>query len=110
MSKTQRKSINIDGKDVKVSNKIYGVIHNLTEALKQHEVALLTWVHKVFNEKTEHTKDEVLIQQYCMQIPDAPGILSRMRQIDEEVAKKGSDESANPVGDAENSGSSDTEE
>ena len=45
-----------------------------------------------------------------MQIPDAPGILSRMRQIDEEVAKKGSDESANPVGDAENIGSSDTEE
>ena len=110
MAKTERKSINIDGKNVKVSNKVYGVIQNLTEALKQHEVALLTWVHKVFNTKREHTEDEIIIQQYCMQIPDAPGILSRMRQIDEEAAKKGSDESADSIGDTEDNGSSDTEE
>ena len=110
MAKTERKSINIDGKNVKVSNKVYGVIQNLTEALKQHEVALLTWVHKVFNNKREHTEDEIIIQQYCMQIPDAPGILSRMRQIDEEIAKKGSDESTDSIGDTEDNGSSDTEE
>ena len=110
MAKTERKSINIDGKNVKVSNKVYGVIQNLTEALKQHEVALLTWVHKVFNTKREHTEDEIIIQQYCMQIPDAPGILSRMRQIDEEIAKKGSDESTDSIGDTEDNGSSDTEE
>ena len=110
MAKTERKSINIDGKNVKVSNKIYGVIQNLTEALKQHEVALLTWVHKVFNTKREHTEDEILIQQYCMQIPDAPGILQRMRKIDEEAAKERSNESADQVGDAKDNGSSDTEE
>ncbi len=51
-----------------------------------------------------------MIQQYCMQIPDAPGILSRMRQIDEEAAKKGSDESTDSIGDTEDNGSSDTEE
>ena len=109
MAKTERKSINIDGKNVKVSNKIYGVIQNLTEALKQHEVALLTWVHKIYNEKKRHNTEEKILYTYCMSIPDATAILTIMKRIYEENSKKGSDESTDQIGDAENIGSANTE-
>ena len=46
-----KKKINIDGKDVKIDVDVYKVMQNLSEALKSHEVALLTWVHKIYNTK-----------------------------------------------------------
>jgi hypothetical protein len=44
-----------------------------------------------------------------MSIPDATAILTRMKRIDEENSKKGSDESTDQIGDAENIGSANTE-
>ena len=41
-----KKKVNIDGKQQKVDHNVYLVLQNLTEALKQHEIALMTWVHK----------------------------------------------------------------
>ena len=45
-----KKKINIDGKDVKIDVDVYKVMQNLSEALKSHEVALLTWVHKIYKQ------------------------------------------------------------
>ncbi len=104
-----KKKINIDGSDVKVDVDVYKVIQNLSEALKSHEVALLTWVHKIYNTKKRHNDDEKGLHNYCMMIPDASNIINRMRLIDEETAKKRSNESANPVGDAKDNGSTNTE-
>ena len=107
LTKTKKK-VKIDGKDQKVDHNVYMVLQNLTEALKSHEVALMTWVHKVYNEKKRHNEEEKMLHEYCMQIPDAAGILTRMKAIDEEVAKKGSNESTDQIGDAENNGSADS--
>ena len=74
-----KKKVNIDGKQQKVDHNVYLVLQNLTEALKQHEIALMTWVHKVYNEKKKHNEEEKMLHDYCMQIPDAAGILTRMK-------------------------------
>tara|TARA_R100001591_G_scaffold118622_1_gene142960 strand:- start:1221 stop:1556 length:336 start_codon:yes stop_codon:yes gene_type:complete len=102
-----KKKINIDGKQVKVEWNVYQVLQNLTEALKSHEIALLTWVHKVYNTKKRHNEDEKGLYEYCLTIPDASNILTRMKIIDEENRKKGSDESADKIGASEDNGSVD---
>ena len=104
-----KKKINIDGKQQKVDYNVYLVLQILTEALKQHEIALLTWVHKIYNEKKRHNTEEKILYTYCMSMPDATAILTRMKRIDEENSKKGSDESTDQIGDAENIGSANTE-
>lgn len=102
-----KKKINIDGKDQKVDLNVYHVLQNLTEALKSHEIALLTWVHKVYNSKKRHNEDEKGLYEYCLTIPDASNILTRMKIIDEENRKKGSDESTDKIGASEDNGSVD---
>jgi len=109
LTKTKKK-VNIDGKQQKVDHNVYLVLQNLTEALKQHEIALMTWVHKVHNEKKRPNEEEKMLHSYCMQIPDAAGILTRMKAIDEEIAKEGSDASTDKVRDAENNISVDSKE
>ena len=42
-----KKKVTIDGKEQKVDLNVYKVMQNLTDALRSHEVALLTWVHKM---------------------------------------------------------------
>jgi len=90
-----KKEINIDGKQQEVDTNVYAVLQNLTEALKQHEIALMTWVHRVYNNKKRHNEDEKLLHEYCMNIPDAAGIITRMKAIDEEIKQKESDASSN---------------
>ena len=90
-----KKKVNIDGKQQKVDHNVYLVLQNLTEALKQHEIALMTWVHKVYNEKKKH-----------MQIPDAAGILTRMKAIDEEVKSTGNNGNGDHSADGEGNSSS----
>lgn len=102
-----KKKITIDGKEQKVDLNVYKVMQNLTDALRSHEVALLTWVHKIYNTKKRHNDDEKGLYKYCMTIPGASDILNRMTLIDEENAKKGSDGSTDQVGDAENNGTTD---
>ena len=102
-----KKKINIDGKEQKVDLNVYSVLQNLTEALKSHEIALLTWVHKVYNSKKRHNEDEKGLYEYCLTIPDASNILTRMKIIDEENRKKGSNESTDKIGASEDNGSTD---
>ena len=108
LTKTKKK-VKIDGKDQKIDHNVYIVLQNLTEALKSHEIALMTWVHKVYNEKKRHNEEEKMLHEYCMQIPDAAGILTRMKAIDEEVAKEGSDAGTDKTGNAEDNGSANSE-
>tara|TARA_R100000951_G_scaffold50882_2_gene42959 strand:- start:8707 stop:9036 length:330 start_codon:yes stop_codon:yes gene_type:complete len=103
-----KKKVNIDGKQQKVDHNVYLVLQNLTEALKQHEIALMTWVHKVYNEKKKHNEEEKMLHDYCMQIPDAAGILTRMKAIDEEVKSKGNNGSGDQSADGEGNSSSDS--
>ena len=55
------------------------------------------------------TKSQTKTKKKIMSIPDATAILTRMKRIDEENSKKGSDESTDQIGDAENIGSANTE-
>ena len=102
-----KKKVNIDGKQQKVDHNVYAVLQNLTEALKQHEIALMTWVHKVYNEKKRHNEEEKMLHDYCMQIPDAAGILTRMKAIDEEVKSKTTNGSGDQTTDGESNAPSD---
>ena len=86
-----KKKVTIDGKEQKVDLNVYGVMQNLTDALRSHEVALLTWVHKIYNTKKRHNEDEKGLYKYCMNIPGASDILNRMLSIDEEDNKKSVD-------------------
>ena len=101
-----KKKVNIDGKQQKVDHNVYLVLQNLTEALKQHEIALMTWVHKVYNEKKKHNEEEKMLHDYCMQIPDAAGILTRMKTIDEEVKSTGNNGNGDHSADGEGNSSS----
>ena len=101
-------SVDANGKQQKVDHNVYLVLQNLTEALKQHEIALMTWVHKVYNEKKKHNEEEKMLHDYCMQIPDAAGILTRMKAIDEEVKSKGNNGSGDQSADGEGNSSSDS--
>ncbi len=103
-----KKKVNIDGKQQKVDHNVYLVLQNLTEALKQHEIALMTWVHKVYNEKKKHNEEEKMLHDYCMQIPDAAGILTRMKAIDEEVKSKGNNGSGDQSTNGESNSPSDS--
>jgi len=97
-----KKKVTIDGKEQKVDLNVYKVMQNLTDALRSHEVALLTWVHKLYNTKKRHNEDEKGLYKYCMTIPGASDILTRMTLIDEENEKKGSDGSSDKLGATEN--------
>ena len=99
-----KKKVTIDGKEQKVDLNVYKVMQNLTDALRSHEVALLTWVHKIYNSKKRHNEDEKGLYKYCMTIPGASDILTRMTLIDEENAKKGTDASSDTIGDAKSDG------
>ena len=60
--------------------------------------------HKIYNTKKRHNEDEKGLYKYCMTIPGASDILTRMIAIDEENAKKGSDASTDTIGDAKSDG------
>ena len=94
-----KKKINIDGTEVKVDLKVYKVLQNLTEALRSHEVAILTWVHKLYNTKKRHNDDEKGLYQYAMTIPGASDILTRMKAIDIENDEKSKQQTVDGVED-----------
>lgn len=77
--------VNVDGKNQKVHKSVKSALEIMSAALRSHEVALLTWVHKVYNKRkhTKKTKIEEQIYDYAIGIPDAENILERMKKIDE---------------------------
>ena len=91
-SKTKKKKekIKIMGNSYKVEKPISDTLKAMSEALRSHEVALLTWLHKDYTGNTRFEEDEIngfrdSLKDYCMQIPEAENILKRMEELDNQT-------------------------
>ena len=84
-SKTKTK-IKIQGKDYTVHPKVEDSIKFLSEIIRAHEVALLTWVHKIWNnqalDKADVKSFDKSMYEYSMRIPNSSEILANMMEID----------------------------
>jgi GTPase involved in cell partitioning and DNA repair len=88
MAKKKTKTkIKIQGKNFMIPEEVKKSIEFLSEIIRAHEVALLTWVHKIHNEKAFNKADIELLKKemykYTMRIPNAKEILENMQKIDE---------------------------
>ena len=88
MAKQQTKTkIKIQGKNYSIPLEVKNSIEFLSEIIRAHEVALLTWVHKVHNDKAFDKDDIKLLEEemynYSMRIPNSKEILENMEKIDE---------------------------
>tara|TARA_R100000654_G_scaffold16524_1_gene34612 strand:+ start:1933 stop:2271 length:339 start_codon:yes stop_codon:yes gene_type:complete len=91
-TKTEKIEIKVMGKTYKVEKQINETLKSMSEALKSHEVALLTWVHKDYTSSGKFSKNEVesfrkSLNEYCEQIPESDKILKRMQEIDDRLEK-----------------------
>jgi len=90
MTKTKKKKtkIKIQGKNYMVHPEVEDSIKFLSEIIRAHEVALLTWVHKIWNKQAFDDKDikdfEKSMYEYTMRIPNANDILANMMNIDKQ--------------------------
>ena len=88
MAKKQSKTkIKIQDKTYTIPVQVKESLEFLSEVIRAHEVALLTWVHKVWN-KQAFDKDDIEqfqkgMHEYAMRIPNAGEILANMVKIDE---------------------------
>ena len=88
--KPKKEKINIMGNKYKVEKPISDTLKAMSEALRSHEVALLTWVHKDYTSKGRFEEEEVngfrdSLNDYCLQIPEAENILKRMQELDKQI-------------------------
>ena len=88
--KPKKEKINIMGNKYKVEKPISDTLKAMSEALRSHEVALLTWVHKDYTSKGRFEEEEVngfrdSLNDYCSQIPEAENILKRMQELDKQI-------------------------
>ena len=91
-SKSKKEKINIMGTKYKVELPIADTLKAMSEALRSHEVALLTWVHKDYEAKDKFDEEEVngfrdSLRDYCSQIPESENILKRMEELDNQLDK-----------------------
>ena len=90
--KSNKEELTIQGKKYKMDKIIADTIKSLADAIRAHEVALLTWVHKDFIGKGLKKKDKnefrESLSKYCLSIPDAEKILERMEILDKEIEDK----------------------
>ena len=80
----KKKKIEIDGKKVKVEESVYKLLSAMNQTIHNHEVMMLTWVHKYYThlnteDTTEHEKN---LFDYSMLIPNASDTLQKMLQYD----------------------------
>ena len=84
--KSTKTKIKIQGKNYMVANEVEESIKFLSEIIRAHEVALLTWVHKIWNKQAFDESDienfQKSMYEYSMRIPNASEILANMMQID----------------------------
>tara|TARA_R100000008_G_C3503943_1_gene125130 strand:- start:347 stop:679 length:333 start_codon:yes stop_codon:yes gene_type:complete len=88
MAKKQTKTkIKIAGKSYMIPVDVKKSIEFLSDVIRAHEVALLTWEHKIWNKQALDEKDIAVFEQnmheYVMRIPNAGEILANMVKIDE---------------------------
>lgn len=83
--KSNLKKIQVDGQSHNVPEIVANALDIMSNALRSHEVALLTWVHKVYRRRkyTKKTKIEKQLYDYCLHIPDSEKIIERMTKLDE---------------------------
>ena len=91
--KPKKEKINIMGNKYKVEKPISDTLKAMSEALRSHEVALLTWVHKDYTSKGKFEKEDVdgfrdSLNEYCLNIPESENILKRMSEIDKQTDKE----------------------
>mgnify|MGYP003140853241 CR=1 FL=1 len=89
-TKKKKEKIKIMGNSYKVEKPISDTLKAMSDALRSHEVALLTWLHKDYDGSAKFEKDEIngfrdSLKDYCMQIPEAENILKRMEELDSQV-------------------------
>ena len=92
-TKSKKQKVNIMGKKYKVDEAVSDTLKAMSEALRSHEVALLTWVHKDYASDSKFEKEEInsfreSLNNYCLQIPEAENILKRMNELDEQIDKE----------------------
>ena len=88
--KKKKEKVKIMGKSYKVDVPISDTLKAMSEALRSHEVALLTWVHKDYEADGKFEKEEIdgfreSLKEYCMQIPESENILKRMEELDKQL-------------------------
>ena len=86
-TKTKTKTkIKIQGKNYMIPVEVKNSIEFLSEIIRAHEVALLTWVHKIHNKQAFDNDDiesfEENMYEYAMRIPNAEDIIKNMVNID----------------------------
>tara|TARA_R100001015_G_C4574969_1_gene132388 strand:- start:127 stop:405 length:279 start_codon:yes stop_codon:yes gene_type:complete len=82
----KKKKIEIDGKKVKVEESVYNLLSGMNQTIHNHEVMMLTWVHKHYIGNAENivkTEPQRNLFNYAMQIPNASETLKLMLQYDE---------------------------
>jgi len=89
-SKQKKEKINIMGNKYKVEKPISDTLRALSEALRSHEVAILTWVHKDYMSEGRFTEEEVSefresLNDYALNIPESENILKRMDELDKQL-------------------------
>ena len=88
--KSKKEKIKIMGKQYKVEKPISDTMKAMSDALRSHEVALLTWVHKDYTSDGKFEKEDIdgfrqSLHNYCLQIPEAENILKRMEELDKQL-------------------------
>ena len=78
--KKTKKKIFLNGIPKKIDYDAYIVIRNQEEQLKNHESALLRYA-LIHEDKEEHSEDEKVLYEYCMQFST---ITETLKQIKEE--------------------------
>ena len=91
-NKSKKEKVKIMGKSYKVDLPISETLKAMSEALRSHEVALLTWVHKDYEANEKFDKEEIngfrdSLRDYCSQIPESENILKRMEELDNQLDK-----------------------
>jgi len=90
----KKEKINIAGEKYKVEEPVAKTLKALSDALHAHEVALLTWAHKMYHCDLEEDDKEAFLSSfydYCLKIPESGKILKKMKELDkkyEEERKK----------------------
>ena len=84
--KSKKEKVNIAGQKYKVDEPVAKTLKALSDALHAHEVALLTWAHKMYKcnlKKSEQKQFLDSFYDYCIRIPESESILRKMKELDD---------------------------
>ena len=79
IKKTKKKKVNINGKVIKVDYEVFLLIREQSNQLMNHEAALTKYA-QVYESKKEHTEDEQILYDYCMQLEGVTETLEHIKK------------------------------